>query len=137
LQKRLKIISMNSLKRKYSSCFELINAFALVNSGYLLERERERERDATGVYSLITRVVYIKRNKFPNNNLLFYFLFGFIRHCIFLHLPGKLCAHTICCYTYDYLIRPFCHKNRIHDAFSMIINIVCISPIYNIKCLYI
>ena len=30
----------------YSHVFELINTFVLVNSDILLERERERERDA-------------------------------------------------------------------------------------------
>ena len=54
---------MNS-KEKYSSCFELINTKVLVNSEYLLERERERERDAG--LSLARNLI---KNKLFSNNL--------------------------------------------------------------------
>jgi len=33
---------MNSFEKKYLSCSEIINTKVLVNSKYLLERERER-----------------------------------------------------------------------------------------------
>jgi hypothetical protein len=35
---------MNTVKIKYSTCFELINTHVLVNCGFFI-RERERERE--------------------------------------------------------------------------------------------
>jgi hypothetical protein len=50
---------MNSVERKYFSRFGLINTNMLVNSGFLLERERERDVQAYIVYPYVvyTRVL--------------------------------------------------------------------------------
>ena len=53
-------IDMIFIIEKYLSCFKLINIFVLVSSGYLLERERERERDA----ACFARVQYIEKSSF-------------------------------------------------------------------------
>jgi hypothetical protein len=51
---------MSSLQKKYSSPLELINAFVLVNSDYLLERD-------AGVYNFLSYVRARIRTRAENN----------------------------------------------------------------------
>jgi hypothetical protein len=56
-------------EKKHSSCFGLINTNVLVNSDYLLERERERE---AGVYNSRKQACTqaFQKNKYPGNGIL-------------------------------------------------------------------
>jgi hypothetical protein len=51
---------MITVTRKYSSVFGLINLNRLVNPGYFLERERERD---AGVYSIYVRARVDNKNQ--------------------------------------------------------------------------
>ena len=92
----MKLKNMNHSRIGYNTQFEIINSDLLINSGFLLERERERETQAYISPAHLYNIISLNKNSFIFSHP---FIANIVRHSTILGNTSLLIPETKLAFT--------------------------------------